>query len=101
MGIEVALLLECFPAALHFDGEHMSILATAKTVWLLVTNALLGVVVVACFALICWHVALDIRRKKKEDREQASVPKDYLSKLGEFGVSVGAGEEQIDEMEEA
>ena len=71
-----------------------------KTIWLLATNAILGVAVVVCCVLIGWNVFSDMRRMRKERRDEASVPVDYLESLRDLGVTVEAGKEQIDEMEQ-
>jgi hypothetical protein len=74
--------------------------AGSTTIWLLATNALLGAAVLVCCVLIGWNVLSDMKRLKKERRDEASVPVDYLESLRDLGVTVSATKEQIDEMEQ-
>lgn len=78
----------------------MIALAGSITIWLIGINVLLGVAVLLCRLLIAWNVVSNIRQMKKEKREEASVPADYLEKLRDLGVTISADEEKIDEMKE-
>ena len=78
----------------------MIAIAGSTTIWFLATNVLLGAAVLVCCALIGWNVLSDIKRLKKERRDEASVPDDYLESLKDLGVTVSASKEQIDEMEQ-
>ena len=74
--------------------------AGSTTIWLLVTNVVLGLAVLVCGVLIGWSVCADMKQMKKERRDEALIPADYLRSLRDLGVTVSISEEQIDEMEQ-
>ena len=71
-----------------------------KTFWLLATNVLLGLAVVACCVTIIWYLMRDMKRHRKEKKEESLVPPDYLKGLEDLGVTMPDGGEKIDEMKE-
>ena len=71
-----------------------------KTFWLLATNVLLGLAVIVCCVMIVWYLMRDIKRHRKEKKEESLVPPDYLKGLEDLGVTMPDGGEKIDEMAE-
>jgi hypothetical protein len=82
------------------EAVQMIAFAGSTTVWLLATNMLLGGVVLVCCILIAWNLFNDVRRMRKEKKDEGSIPVDYLESLADLGVTISAGKKQIDEMEE-
>ena len=77
----------------------ISALFDIKAFWLVATNLLFGSVVLVCVMTIGWCMIHDIRRNRKQNREESLVPTDYLDGLAELGVALSDGEERIDETE--
>lgn len=75
-------------------------LSIPKTFWLLATNVLLGLAVIVCCVMIVWYLIRDMKRHKKEKKEESLVPPDYLKGLKDLGVTMQDGGERIDEMSE-
>jgi len=75
-------------------------LVDPKTIWLLLTNLVLGLVVVVCGAMIVWCLARDVQQRRREESEELLVPGDYLDGLENLGVTLPDGGERIDEMAE-
>jgi hypothetical protein len=75
-------------------------LVIAKTFWLLATNVLLGLAVIALCVSIVWYLMRDMIRHRKEKKEESLVPPDYLKGLEYLGVTMPDGAEKIDEMKE-
>ena len=71
-----------------------------KTFWLLATNVLLGLAVIACCVMIVWYLMRDMKRHRKEKKEESLVPPDYLNGLEDLGVTMPDGGEKIDEMKD-
>jgi len=69
----------------------MTGLLISKTFWLLATNVLLGLAVVACCVTIIWYLMRDMKRHRKEKKEESLVPPDYLNGLEDLGVRCPMG----------
>ena len=78
----------------------MNSLVDPRTIWLLLTNLVLGVAVVACGVMLVWCLTKDVRRRRREKREESTVPIDFLDGLENLGVTLPDGGEKIDEMVE-
>jgi len=78
----------------------MTGLLISKTFWLLATNVLLGFAVVACCVTIIWYLMRDMKRHRKDKKEESLVPPDYLNGLEDLGVTMPDGGEKIDEMKD-
>jgi hypothetical protein len=78
----------------------MCSLVDPKTIWLLLTNLILGLAVVVCSAMIVWCLMKDVLRRRRDKREESLVPSDYLDGLENLGVSLPDGGKRIDEMVE-
>jgi hypothetical protein len=78
----------------------MCSLVDPKTIWLLLTNLILGLAVVVCSAMIVWCLMKDVLRRRRDKREESLVASDYLDGLENLGVSLPDGGKRIDEMVE-
>ena len=75
-------------------------LVDSKTIWLLLTNLMLGLAVVVCGGMIAWCLMKDVQRKRRAKKEESLVPLDYLDGLENLGVTLPDGGETVDEMAE-
>jgi hypothetical protein len=78
----------------------MICLAKPDTLWLITVNVLLGLAIVVCLVMIAMSFLNEIRRNRKEKREERQVPDDYLKGLKDLGVTLPDGGKKIDEMDE-
>ena len=75
-------------------------LTRPDTLWLISVNILLGLAIIVCFVLIAMSLLNEIRKHRKEKKDVAQVPGDYLKGLKDLGVTLPDGGEKIDEMDE-
>lgn len=75
-------------------------LARPDTLWLITVNILLGLAIIVCSVMIAMNLMSEIRRHRREKKEEAQVPDDYLKGLKDLGVTLPDGGEKIDEMDE-
>ncbi|MGA3246425.1 MAG: hypothetical protein ABSE41_17530 [Bacteroidota bacterium] len=78
----------------------MNGLVDPKTIWLLLTNLMLGLAVVVCGAMIAWCLMRDVQRRRREKKDELLAPLDYLNGLENLGVTLPDGGETVDEMAE-
>ena len=68
------------------------------TFWLTATNVVLGLAVILCLAVIVWCLVGDIKRVRRERKDQSLIPLDFLDGLKSLGVMSGFGREAADEI---
>ena len=68
------------------------------TFWLTATNLLLGLAVILCLAVIVWCLVGDIKRVRRERKDQSLIPLDFLDGLKSLGVISSFRSEDADEI---
>ena len=70
----------------------------STTFWLLATNVVLALAVILCVVMIGWCMLSDVRRMRRQRKDESLVPFDFLDGLENFGIDPGRKQDKLDEM---
>ena len=69
----------------------------STTFWLLATNVVLALAVILCAVMIGWCLMSDVRRLRRQRKDESLIPFDFLDGLENFGIVSDRGQEKMDE----